>query len=313
MAMTQSKPEGPSIPISPGRWIAYLFVILAIIIGLNFLVAWRLDLFGLFRDARGRSLATSEHERKQKYLLNRNYVPENFNALIIGASASVNWRPEELSGFQFYNESLEGGDASEERKMVEQALGKGQIKAAIITLFPRITSQHVLQDGFETANESEALGSISLLGVEYEYLAGRVFHRPPKAWPNGSHRLPPRRPPSETEAHTSLAAVQDATAVTDYVELANELSRRGVALVYVVVPVYEPYLVSNKGQFDAYTQTMLLKLPPAAVVDFNGPEYLAFRSNPANYRDLVHLSPAGAETISALLNTRLVTLLGERK
>jgi len=94
--------------MSASLWLAMTLGLIALLIGLHILLAWRLDLFGIYRDPHGRTLITSEHERKAKYLLNQAYVPANFDALIIGASASVNWHSNYFTGYRFYNESIEG-------------------------------------------------------------------------------------------------------------------------------------------------------------------------------------------------------------
>jgi len=107
------------------RWLAASLGLMVLLAGVSILLAWRLDIYGILRDPAGRQLITSEHERKAKYLLNQAYVPANYDALIIGASASVNWHGEYLTGYRFYNESVEGGDASEERKLVETVLADG--------------------------------------------------------------------------------------------------------------------------------------------------------------------------------------------
>ena len=146
------------------RWLAASLGLMVLLAGVSILLAWRLDIYGILRDPAGRQLITSEHERKAKYLLNQAYVPANYDALIIGASASVNWHGEYLTGYRFYNESVEGGDASEERKLVEQALPRGHFRVALVGLYPRITGLHLLQDGFERVNRTEALGSLSSLG-----------------------------------------------------------------------------------------------------------------------------------------------------
>ena len=148
----------PAARLSSRRWLLWTLLLLALVVGAELALAWRLDVFGILRNPAGRALITSSHERQAKYLLNEAYVPENFNALIIGASASVNWRPQRLTGYRFYDESLEGGNATEQRKLVELALRRGHFQVALVGIFPRITGSHELQDGLDQVNRSEALG-----------------------------------------------------------------------------------------------------------------------------------------------------------
>lgn len=295
--------------MSSGRWLIATFGFIALLIGINIAVAYSMDLFGIFRDPHGRALITSDHERKAKYLLNQAYVPANFDALIIGASASVNWRSTALTGFRFYNESLEGGDASEERRLVEQALPKGKFKVAIVALYPRITALHVLQDGFDKVSRAEVLGSVSSLGMEYDTIANGIRHRPPVFFPDGGHELPIHAPPDPNDLGPKLDGTQDPEAVADYRALVQELLDRGVLIVYVTNPVFGPRYEYNRDVMTRYMQSVAETMPPAPVIDFNAPEYAWFRNDPRNFIDDVHLSAAGADTLSRILNTRLQEIL----
>jgi hypothetical protein len=302
-------PATSEMPAS--RWALLTLALIALTIGLHILIAYHMDVFGIFRDTRGRALITSEHERKAKYLLSQHYVPENFDALIVGASASVNWNPGDLTGYRFYNESLEGGDASEQRRIVEQALPTGHFKVALVGLYPRITALHVLQDGFDQVKASEALGSIGTLGVEYDVLHDRIAHTPSIFFPNGSHLLPVVPSPRHGQLFPPLDASQDPEAVADYRALVEELMAHGVRVIYVASPLLGSSYEPNKQTMQDYMASVARTMPPAPLIDFNGPEYAAFRDDNTNFIDNVHLSPKGAETLSQLLNIRMHQILGD--
>ena len=298
--------------LSAGQWLGITLGLVAFVIGLQLLVAWRLDLLGIFRDPHGRALITSEHERKAKYLLNQAYVPANFDALIIGASASVNWNSSYLTGYHFYNESLEGGDASEERRLVEQALPKGHFKVALVALYPRITSMHVLQDGFDQVRRVEVLGSISSIGLEYDDLMNHLHPRPQTYFPDGSHVLPKHAPPSPDETPSRLGSYEDPEAVGDYQRAIQELMDRGARIVYVTDPLFGPHYRYNKDLMDGYLKWVARVMPQAPLIDFNAPEYSAFCDDPNNFIDDVHLSPTGTEKLSQMLNVRMHQALGDQ-
>src|SRR6202789_2167256 len=267
--------------ISAIQWLIGFFGLAVLLVGINMLIAWRMEVFGILRDAHGRALITSDHERKQKYLLNQGYVPENFNALLIGASASVNWYMSPMAGYRFYNESLEGGDGTEERKLVEQALPTGHFQAAVVVLYPRLTALHLLQDGFDKVKRSEALGSLSLLGVEYDVLHERLTHVKAAASPDGSHAVPVHAPPRPTDKFPVWedGFGSDAQAREDYRDLLQELAAKGVKIVYVTYPMYEPGYEPNKEKYDQYLAEIRQILPPGPVIDFNAPEYFSFRND----------------------------------
>jgi hypothetical protein len=311
-AINAQSQEAAPRQISPSRWLIITFGLIALMIGAQIFIAWRMDLFGIFRDPRGRALITSEHERKAKYLLNQAYVPANFDALIVGASASVNWHPSDLTGYKFYNESLEGGDASEERRLVEQALPLGHFKIALVGLYPRITSLHVLQDGFDKVSRTEVLGSINALGLEFDAFMNRIHPRPQVYFPDGSHKLPSHMPPGPNQAGGRLDLNADSEAAEDYRAVVQELIDHGIRVIYVASPLYGPHYAINQDTMATYMQSVMHTMPPAPIIDFNAPEYTSFRDDPNNYIDEIHLSPTGADKISALLNTRMHQILHDQ-
>jgi hypothetical protein len=291
--------------MSASLWLAMTLGLIALLIGLHILLAWRLDLFGICRDPHGRTLITSEHERKAKYLLNQAYVPANFDALIIGASASVNWHSNYFTGYRFYNESIEGGDASEERRLVEQALPQGHFKVALVALTPRVTALHILQDGFDQVTRTEVLGSISSLGVEYDAVMDRIHPHPPTYFPDGSHNLPVHAPPKPNFTGEKLDPGQDPEAIGDYRRVVEELMVHGTRIVYVAYPFYGPAYNYNKDVIENYMHFAATEMPPAPIIDFNAPEYAAFRNDSTNYLDEIHLSPTGADKLCRMLNERM--------
>lgn len=299
--------------MSSATWLAVTLSAIVLIAMSHILLAWRLDLLGIYRDPRGRSLVTSRHEGKAKYLLNQAYVPANFDALIIGASASTNWRARDLSGYRFYDESLDGGNATEERKLVEQALPKGHFKLAIVCLFPRITQTHGYNDGIDQVSRLEALGSIGALSMEYDLIANRIGHRPSTFYPDGSHDLPVHNPPPANLNLPKMDVSQDKIAQTDYEELVQELMTTGTRVIYVTYPVYGPFYDSNREALQDYLKSISNIMPPAPIIDFNTSEYAAFRNDNSNYIDEFHLSAKGADTLTQFLDARLEQILSSKQ
>jgi len=297
--------------ISPGLWLACFACGLVLVLAVNFAVAYQMDVFGIFRDPMGRELVTPDHERKAKYLLNQHYVPENFDSLVIGASASVNWDLMALKGFRFYNESMEGADATEERRLVEEALNQGHFRVALVVLHPVLTQQHLLQDGFDQAKVSEALGSLSSLTVEYSVLESHFRKLSEQGLPDGSKHYPFKMPPPAVGV-VQVEPVVDPVAVEDYRALVTELMAHGVRVIYVTYPLYEPTLKLNLRLYADYNAALLAHLPNAPLIDFAAPQFVEFRSNPENYFDEIHLSGIGSERLSKMLNEQMQTILQGR-
>ncbi len=271
-----------------------------------------MDVFGLLRDPHGRALSTSNHERKAKYLLNQEYVPANFDGLIIGASASVSWAPAYLTGYHFYNESLEGGNATEERILVEHAMKKGHFKVALVGLHPRITEYHELGDGLDKATPAEALGSLNSFGIEADVLLTRLTHRHRAFSPDGSHDMPVHVPTSLKPGEPTTEIWQDPQSLADYKALISELQQTGTRVVYVIYPTLAEFHDYNAAVMQQYREEILKQLPPAPVVDFDGPADAAFRATRSNYIDDIHLTPQGSITLTRMIDQRMHEVLHDR-
>jgi hypothetical protein len=284
------------------HWIFLTIGSLVAIVGLVASVGYAIDPYGVLRDPRGRKLSIYFSEGKAKCLMNKRYVPSNFDGLVVGPSSLDNWKLSTLAGATVYNESLAGGNAAEERMLVSQALERGHFKLAIFVLVSSMTSSHELKDGLDTVKTSEAIGSIHVLVHEVAY-ALKAMHVPfekSDAAPNGTavfeghgeidvHALPP-----------SNFAI-DPVALEDFRSMVQAVRDRGARIVYVVPPLYEPLYEVNRASYAAYLDTIRRALPPAPVIDFDGPEYASLRSDPDNFRDCFHLNPTGAAAFTALL------------
>ncbi len=313
--MTQSASPAAAMPktITDRAWIATTLGIVAIVVGLNLLLAWRLDIFGLLRDPRGRELANSRHERKAKYLLNFNYVPENFDALVIGASSSENWRLEGLSQYRFYNEGMLGANGTEERMLVEKALEKGHFKVALVGIDLATTGRHDLQDGLDHVDPREALGSFYSYVMLFDRLHDRLLHRPSNFYPDGSWVFPPHKLyPPDPNVPFVRNNPKDQKAAEDYRIMIEELMAHGTRVVYVVAPHFGLYENGARQVFADYMRDFLASNPPAPLINFNDDRFAAIHDNPEYFIDEDHLSPAGVPVVSKLVIQQMHEVLHDQ-
>ncbi len=147
--------------MKPTRWLLTTLVafllISAALIGVNMAV----DIYGLYRDTKGRHLVDYGDNRIAKYLLSDHYVPQNFDAILIGPSISANWDTHGIHTLRTYNESLNGSNFVEQEALVHKAIASPGLRAALIIVHPSMTADH----DFSTVQLSErerwgALGSL---------------------------------------------------------------------------------------------------------------------------------------------------------
>jgi hypothetical protein len=295
------------------RWLSITILAIIVLFGLNFLLTYRLDVYGILRDPHGRRLATSglhiptTDDRISKYMLNQRYVPSNFDGLLIGSSTTGNWNSDLIHGFRIYNESLAAGNAAEEKALIEQALPTGHFRIALCVLSPYIVGSHALKEGLGQVRPREALGSINSFGEEGAKALAALHLQQNTFFPSGSRELfvamnlERQLPPAFFET--------DPQAIADYRSLIQELEAHEVKIVYVVPPLYQPLYDANRAQFEQFLQSMQTELPPAPLIDFTGPAYAVYNRERKNFSDGHHMSPDGAVEISRILDRKLHELL----
>lgn len=293
-----------------GRWLAVTISMVMLVCLLFVAVNTSFDVYGLFRDARGRELIGVDDERTSKYLLSYSYIPENFDALLIGSSVTGNWDVSHIGAFRVYNASLSGGNVTEEQAIVDRILRKGRIKLAICVVHPYMTESH----GFKavTMNSKEfwsALGSMKLLKAYWARLRVATGRARMEFDKNGTAYWPV---PKVMNPH--LAAIMkpgtdfdvDDIALRQYISIIQDLREHGAQIVVVVPPLYQRILDSKQAALQRYYARMLPIFSKAdLVIDFNAPEFVDFRRNRDNFGDGVHLTVSGAHAIVGMLNERI--------
>jgi hypothetical protein len=291
------------------RWLILTTLGIVGLFGANLLLSYALDVYGILRDPHGRSLATSglhvptTDDRISKYLLNQRYVPSNFDGLLIGSSTTGNWNPGLISGYHIYNESLAAGNATEEKTLVDQALRTGHFKIAICVLSPYVVGSHALKEGLGQVRRREALGSINSFGEEGAKALAALHLQQNTFFPNGSRELFVAMKLNKKLSPDLFET--DPQAVADYRSLVETLQAHGTKVVYVRPPLYQPLYDANRVALQRFLESMRTELPPAPLIDFTKPEYVAYNSNPSNFSDGLHMSPAGAIAISKILDEKL--------
>jgi hypothetical protein len=290
------------------KWIL-LTAVLALAGGVaNVLINMRLDIYGLFRDTHGRHLGVIDNERRTKFLLSERYVPENFDSVLIGSSVSNNWNTGTIQNFHVYNESIDGGNISEEKLLVEKVLRKRALKLAICVVHPFMTDTHGINSGDMTDKEYwGALGSTTLFRAYAKLLRSR-----------GSALLWDQYGTEEYDGPVKLNSVLrkmfepgsdfhiDPDALMDYRCLISELRKQGTRLVVVVPPTSEELLEPKQEALARYLEQVLpLFSPQDEAIDFNAREYDSFLRDNQNFRDGIHLSRQGAAKVVAILDQHL--------
>jgi len=297
-----------NLPMTARQWLTETIGAMVSLLLVIVLVNMSIDIYGIFRETKGRHLAVYGDERVAKYLLSEKYVPNNFNAILIGSSVSANWNTHGIDGFQVYNESLDGGNAVEVKAIVDQALASSQIQAAILIVHPYLTASHDFNTVRLTPRLNlEALGSLNLLDA-YKSEADIKLHLGRQEFDEfGTDDFGDI--PNKMNPHLqSLMApgsdfYVDEIAMRDYKALIDELHAAKVQIIFVVPPLWQPIFASKAGAFASYSRGILAtKSDRDLIIDFTSDEFAGFRSDRNNFKDGVHLTNQAAQEVIADIN-----------
>lgn len=298
------------------RWNALVVVatvaIAALVAGLNY----RLNLYGVFGNPAGKKLVVYDNERTTKYLFSYNYIPANFDAVLVGTSISDNWDTSHIGGMRVYNASINGGNISEEALLLRNILGRTHPRAVLFVIHPYLTESSGRKSGYMNAQEYwGALGSIQLMRVYWnKFLISR--HNQRQEFNDFGQ--------DDYEVHAAPAALQemmnageampvDPAAIQEYRELLDRARATGANIVGVIPPVSAELWKRQRDAYQAYyAQILPLFHADEPVIDFNSSEFSSLRNDPANFPDGIHLSRAAAAQVVDALNEKLEAVSAAR-
>lgn len=304
---------------NPARaWLWKLAAIVFTIAGVTALCNYSIDLYGLFKDPKGKQLSVFHNERTTKYLYGYRYIPANFDGIMIGTSVSDNWDTSLMQGARVYNASLNGGNISEEKLILDQVLARGKMKLVVFCIYPYLTMNHGRKSGDMAPSEYwGALGSIPLLreyAVALKVRLGKTrsthdpygrFHFENAVPDVVKFRAKPgvfKKPPE---------VVVDEVAFAEYAQLVRDARAHGARIVAFFPPVYAEFYAQQKPAFDAYfARVSALFQPGEQVINFNQPAYAEAARDPLTFMDGIHLTPAAADRFSADLAAAIAAPTG---
>ncbi len=298
------------------RFLAYFAMGLAAVATVTISFNLYMDIFGLFRSARSRTISVYGEERIAKYLHSFRYIPENFDGVLLGSSVSDNLDTRILSGYRIYNASIDGGNVLDLKPLEENIYHKRDLRLTIICIHRYLTNDHNKRTDFMTPKQYwGALGSPQLLTAYVSRMAiqrGLVrglyndFGTLNIGNDTDSNSARERIQQTVADIRRGTAAIGnyyvDPAALADLGDIVDTARRHSEKLMIFYPPTPAPVLSVSSADFARYRETInALTQPGDIVVDFNSPAYEDFRTDYANFVDGVHLSKQGADAVTSEL------------
>lgn len=304
------------------QYLVSVFACVTLVVGSIVSLNFYLNDFGLF-GARS-DLRIWGLEKTSKYLLSFEYIPNNFEGILIGSSVSANLDTREIEGVKLYNLSMSGSNISELKYPINNVLGHEHIKYMVICLYPYLTKNSGRKG--RQIDEKEYWGSLYST-IPFIIMAKRlyfalfpnkdVFHSSEwgyndenkiKKNVNFQDILNKRRIKENKKIIVDPIAYQELQAV---IQSARE---NNVTILAYYYPAYFEFLkgYENSGAWEMYQGKMnQLFLQEDVVWDMNLAGYEYITHNVKAYSD-GHLSNLGASYVVSEISHQL-SLLKNKK
>ena len=303
--------------ISSKKWLV-LFSVILVSLTVSLVTAnYFIDYYGLFRDVEGKKLIPYDNFRLAKYLYSYNYIPVNYNGILIGTSASMNLDSSKIVNSNVYNLSVDGGNISEQKLITDIALSKGQFKLVVFTNHPYMIKDFGPKTPYMTPREYYgALGNIQLLKEYFHWAAARLnfYHNAYKVDENGVFDYEYLSRMSEFQTNPGPFSQEppyksDERALDEYKQLVHAARSHGAKLVGLIPPMYSEAYLPHKDCYDNFFKLISdLFLPHETIINFNLPLYSKYTDDVSNFQDSAHLSRKGAEIFSLEFTSQIDSL-----
>ena len=287
-----------------------------------------LNEFGLIGNQKNKDIRIYADEKTSKYLLSFNYIPNNFNGILVGPSLSDQMMDtKKLSdNYEIYNLSMDGGNISELKYAIDNVLKYGNIKLFIISLDPYITKNSGTKSS--QINPKEYYSTFgSIFTAKYYLKKYRDIKKGDKSiyydsyWGYTDNEYQKKDENSTELINKALSSFEssdfnhlniDKMAYTELSDILTNVRDKNIQIMAYYYPtakrkfehpVYNQHYLKYRIEIDK-----LLDYDRDIVVDFSQNKYDYIRSNDDSYSDGAHLSRKGANKLLKVLNEKILKI-----
>ena len=290
----------------PIYW-CYGFIITTVLLLASIVASnYYLDFYGIYGDSKGRELRIYNTDFKlSKYLLSFNYIPSNFDGLLIGSSAIKSYDLTKIDNFRVYNVSFAGTNATEQKIIANNVFSVAPMKIVIFSMNPILTHSHgPLTNSMLPREKWRALFSTKASTTKAVALIYNLFGKwsVTDAW--GKQRLPIDSNPENQWPNLDFIGYLQTNedAFDEYENLIKTARLQGARVIGFNPPMYSKKYQLGKDLYDSYTRrASSIFMPNEQIIDFMASKYDTYNNNSLYFIDGYHLSDVGVEFFSSEL------------
>ena len=289
----------------PIYW-CYGFIITTVLLLASIVASnYYLDFYGIYGDSKGRELRIYTNDRLSKYLLSLNYIPSNFDGLLIGASVTESYDLTKVDNFRVYNVSFAGANATEQKVITENVFSVVPMKIVIFSVDPGLTFRHgTLTNSMLPREKWRALFSTQALITQAVALIYSLFGKwsTTDAW--GKKRLAIDSNPENQWPNLNFSVYLriNEDAFDEYENLIKTARLQGARVIGFNPPMYSKKYQLGKDLYDSYIRrASSIFMPNEQIIDFMASKYDTYNNNSLYFIDGYHLSSVGSEFFTSEL------------
>ncbi|MDC0230783.1 hypothetical protein OAK19_02365 [Aureispira] len=296
-------------------FLKYTIIISTLSLVLIGYINYQLDIYGLFENRNTENIRVFYNEHKSKSLMMYNYVPQNFNTLLLGPSLSANINTKEFRDEKIYNGSVMAHNISDMVFFAKIVLEREtKIKNIIICLDPYIIKDHGTKNSGSSDDISyySALGSMDIFkSYLVEFIRQNEFY--PSKYPKNNYnnfgynnfnlrkkwQTKTSEIISEKIKQRDIRQISfDSIAINELSNLVNSLRERKINIYAYHTPIPESVFEFQKEKYQEFRKiTNSIFSDKELIIDFNHIRYKDFVLNYDNFIDHGHLSEQGQKFV----------------
>jgi len=289
----------------PIYWLYGFFITTVLLLASIVASNYYLDFYGIFGDSKGRELKIYTDARLSKYLLSHNYIPSNFDGLLIGTSATENYDLTKVDNFRVYNVSFSAANATEQMIVADNIYSVAPMKLVIFSMNPYLTYRHGTLHNYTLQREkSRALFSTQALTNQAVAFIDSLFGKwaTTDAWGKRRMRIDEITENQWPNLNYSAYLRTNEIAFDEYENLIKTARLQGARVIGVNPPMYSKKYQLEKDLYDSYARrASSIFMPNEQIIDFMASKYDAYNNNSLYFTDGYHLSSVGIEFFSSEL------------
>ncbi len=276
-----------------------------------------LDDFGLFHSHSERRIWA--REKTSKYLMSYKYIPENFDAVLVGSSVSANLDTKKITSYKMYNLSMNSGNITELKYPLEVLAESGKIKAVVFCLYDYTTKNSGVKGN--QIDPKEYWGSL-FSDIPFDVLKYKIkfnyLNIMPDIFKSSENGFQNFNLTKTNVVFSDLNKVYmnnprknmpiDSIAYEELRQIVDSLHRKNIKIYGYFYPIYKEWfeVFVNNGEWRKYKSKMAEIFDPERdiIFDLNDSIFNYISNSMESYTD-GHLSDKGTEEVLKLIEKHI--------